>query len=152
VTLGELQALLDRSFDRAQPFTRSFLPATPWRAEAVQDFINATRNMTVAAVRRDGRPHAAPVIAACAHGTIHFSVSPGSMLLGCLERDPAVAFTVTDVARTLIGSGTASAVARSLDAPELIATLDRAAGLGHFTPAGWDGWVYSVVPSRLFAA
>jgi hypothetical protein len=152
VTLGELQAVLDRSFERAQPFTRSFLPATAWRAEAVQEFINATRNMTVAVVRRDGRPHAAPVIAACTDGTIYFSVSPGSVLMGCLERDPAVAFTVTDVARTLIGSGSASAVARSLEAPELMATLDRAAGLGHFTPPGWDGWVYSVAPARLFAA
>jgi hypothetical protein len=43
-------------------------------------------------------------------------------------------------------------VARSLEAPDLMASLAAAADSGSFTPAGWDGSVYRVEIERIFAS
>ena len=57
----------------------------------VEEFIDATRNVTVAVVRRTRPPHTAPVSESCVEGEISVTASPGSVLANCLDRSPEVA-------------------------------------------------------------
>jgi hypothetical protein len=51
-----------------------------------------------------------------------------------------------------MGRGDAVLVARSLEAPDLIARLAAASASGSFTPAGWDGAIYRIEIERIFAS
>jgi|ERR1700728_998846 nitroimidazol reductase NimA-like FMN-containing flavoprotein (pyridoxamine 5'-phosphate oxidase superfamily) len=150
MSIENLQDLLDASMAAASPFTRS-LEGEERTAREVEDFINATRNVTIAVVRRTGLPHAAPVIGGCVEGGIYVTVSPGSVLAKCLGRSPEVAFTVAGIVNTLIGAGTAELVGRPSERSELCNRLDRASPFGKFAPEGWNGFVYALRPRRLFA-
>jgi hypothetical protein len=97
--VGGLQEVLDRSFERATPFTRSLFEADRWDAEQVASFINAQRNMTIASVTGGGDPHAVVVIAACLDEQVHFTVAVGSLLHRCLRQRPSIAFSVCDPVR-----------------------------------------------------
>jgi nitroimidazol reductase NimA-like FMN-containing flavoprotein (pyridoxamine 5'-phosphate oxidase superfamily) len=134
----------------ASPFTRS-LEGEDRTAHQVEEFINATRNVTVAVVRSNGHPHAVPVIGGCIDGEIYMTVSPGSVLANCLDRSPEIAFTVADLVHSLIGSGTAKKVGRRSERVELCERLDRASPFGKFAPDGWNGFVFALHPRRLFA-
>jgi hypothetical protein len=140
MSLGELQALLDRSRQQASRFTLS-LEGEVQTASQVQEFINANRNITIAVVRRNGLPHAAPVIAGCVDGEIYATVSPGSVLANCLDRNPEVAFTIADLVHTLIGAGEAEKIGRSSECTGLCRRLDGTAPFGMFAPEGWDGFI-----------
>jgi nitroimidazol reductase NimA-like FMN-containing flavoprotein (pyridoxamine 5'-phosphate oxidase superfamily) len=150
MSIETLQDLLDASLAAASPFTRS-LEGEERTARHVEEFINATRNVTIAVVRRTGLPHAAPVIGGCVEGEIYVTVSPGSVLANCLDRSPEVAFTVAGLVNTLIGAGTAEKVGRPSECPELCDSLDAASPFGKFAPEGWNGWVFALRPRRLFA-
>ena len=150
MSIETLQDLLDASMAAASPFTRS-LEGGDRTAQQVEEFVNATRNVTVAVVRSNGQPHAVPVIGGCIDGEIHVTVSPGSLLANCLDRSPEIAFTVADLVHTLIGSGTAKKVGRPSDSAELCERLDSASPFGKFAPDGWNGFVYTLRPRRLFA-
>lgn len=150
MSIETLQALLDASMAAAAPFTRS-LEGEERTAHKVEEFINATRNVTIAVVRRTGLPHAAPVIGGCVEGEIYVTVSPGSVLANCLDRSPEVAFTVAGLVNTLIGAGTAEKVGRPTECFELCDRLDRSSPFGKFAPEGWNGFVYALRPRRLFA-
>lgn len=145
-----LQDLLDRSLDRASAFTRS-LEGGHRTASEVEEFVNATRNITVAVVRLDGSPHAAPVIGGCLDGSIYVTISPGSVLAACLERSRRVAFTVADLLHNLIGVGTSEDLGRVHSLEGLCADLDRASPYGKFAPEDWDGHIHLLHPDRLFA-
>ena len=148
--LDRLQDLLDRSRQRASAFTRS-LEGEHRTAGDVEEFINATRNITVAVVRRDGSPHATPVIGGCLHGSIYITVSPGSVLAACLDRAPKVAFTMADLVHNLIGAGTSEDLGHVHELESLCAELDRASPYGKFAPESWDGRIHRLHPERLFA-
>ena len=150
VSIETLQDLLDASMAAASPFTRS-LEGEDRTADQVEEFINATRNVTVAVVRSNGQPHAVPVIGGCIEGEIYVTVSPGSVLANCIDLSPEIAFTVADLVHSLIGSGTAKKVGRPSDHAELCERLDRASPFGKFAPDGWNGFVYALRPRRLFA-
>ena len=150
VSTETLQDLLDASMAVASPFTRS-LESENRTAHQVEEFINATRNVTLAVVRRNGQPHAVPVIGGCIDGEIYVTVSLGSVLANCLDRSPEIAFTVADLVHSLIGSGTAKKVGRPSESAELCERLDRASPLGKFAPDGWNGFVFALHPRRLFA-
>ena len=150
VSIERLQDLLNTSLATASRFTRS-LEGDARTARQVEDFINATRNVTLAVVRSNGLPHAAPVIGGCVEGEIYVTVSPGSVLANCLSRSPEVAFTAADVVHTLIGAGTAERVGRASEVPELSQRLGRASPFGSFAPEGWDGFLFVLRPHRLFA-
>jgi nitroimidazol reductase NimA-like FMN-containing flavoprotein (pyridoxamine 5'-phosphate oxidase superfamily) len=150
MSIDTLQDLLDASMAAASPFTRS-LDGEERTAREVEEFINATRNVTIAVVRRTGLPHAAPVIGGCVEGEVYVTVSPGSVLAKCLGRSPEVAFTVAGIVNTLIGAGTAEMVGRPSECSELCNCLDQASPFGKFAPEGWDGFVYVLRPRRLFA-
>jgi hypothetical protein len=150
VSSEALQSLLDASLAAASHFTRS-LEGEVRTARQVEEFINATRNVTLAVVRRNGLPHAAPVIGGCVEGDIYATVSPGSVLAHCLERSSEVAFTAADPVHTLIGAGTADNMGTASEVPELCQRLDRASPFGTFAPQGWDGYVFLLRPRRLFA-
>jgi|ERR1700694_3456394 len=137
MSLDDLQAVLDASKTRASSFTQRLFSGE-WDAKAVESFVNMTRNLTLAVVRQNGLPHAAPVICGAVDGAIHVTISPGSVLAACLERSAEAAFTVTDLANTLIGAGTAERVGRPSELVELTAGLDRASPFGSFAPEGWD--------------
>lgn len=150
MSLDALQRLLDDSRAQASAFTLS-LEGDVRTAEQVQEFVNRTRNVTVAVVRRNGLPHATPVIGGCVDGVVHVTVSPGSVLANCLERSPEIAFTLADIVHTVIGAGTAERLGRLSEISEVRSRLDEASPFGMFAPAGWDGFVYALRPRRLFA-
>jgi hypothetical protein len=150
VPIETLRDLLDASLATASPFTRS-LEGEERTARQVEEFINATRNVTVAVVRRNGLPHAAPVIGGCVEGEIYVTVSPGSVLANCLVRSREVAFTAADLVHTLIGAGTAEKMGRASELSELCHRLDLASPFGTFAPEGWNGYVFMLSPHRLFA-
>jgi len=150
MTIETLQDLLDASMAAASPFTRS-LEGDERTAREVEEFINATRNVTLAVVRSTGLPHAAPVIGGCVEGETFVTVSPGSVLANCLDRSPEVAFTVAGLVNTLIGAGTAERVGRPSECSDLCNRLDRASPFGKFAPEDWDGLIYALRPRRLFA-
>jgi hypothetical protein len=150
MALEDLQDLMDASKAAASPFTRQ-LEGDERTAQEVQDFVNHTRNLTLAVVRRDGLPHAAPVIGGCVDGEIHVTISPGSLLASCLKRSPEVAFTMADLIHNIIGAGAAHNLGRVSDLGELPSRLDEASPFGSFAPEGWDGLIFRLEPRRLFA-
>ena len=151
MTLADLQVVIDHSLDHASPLTRQLF-GDPWTPDAVQRFVNRVAAATVATVRPDGRPHAALVIVACLDGVIHFTATPGSVLLGDLKRDDRVALTVSDMINGLMTEGRARPMGRGRDIDALLARLGTVVDRGVFTPPGWDGYVYALDPDRLFAA
>lgn len=136
----------------ANTLIRELLEENHWDALEIQDFLNRTRDITIATVLRDGRPHASSVIGACLDGVIHFSVSFGSALFANLRRQPWVAFTVSGNDHVVMGRGVARLVARSLEDPDLVRKLGHATQLGRFTPEGWDGLVYAIDVERIFGS
>lgn len=144
-----MQRVLDDSASAASPFTSSFLGEDRRDAIEVAAFINAVRDITIATVRKDGGPHAAPTICACLDGTIYFTVHPEAAVRSNLRRDSRVAFTISDGHHSLIGRGTASRVGDSEDAG-LMEKLRLAAG-GRFTPQGWRGEIWAIEALLLFA-
>jgi Pyridoxamine 5'-phosphate oxidase len=123
-----------------------------WDAERVVEFINTVKTITVCTVSAGGDPHAAFVIVGCIDSGIHFTVSDGSLLRRNLACSGRVAFTVNDRDHAVIGRGEAVLVARSLEAPDLVAGLARVADNGTFTPAGWDGAIWRIAVDRIFAS
>ncbi len=150
MSLEGLQDLMESSKAAASPFTKQ-LEGEDRTAQEVQDFANHTRNLTLAVVRKDGLPHAAPVIAGCVDGEIHVTVSPGSLLATCLQRSPEVAFTVADLIHNVIGAGVAHDLGRASDLEDLARRLDEVSPYGSFAPEGWDGLIHRLEPRRLFA-
>lgn len=147
MSLADLQRTMDESLKSANAFTRRLFEASSWDAERVQTFINQTGNITIATVRSSGKPHAALVIAGCDDGTIYFSVSRGSALLGNLRRQPEVAFTV---GHSIMGRGPATDAGSASDVPELHLNVSRQ--LADLLSEPWDGYIWKVVPSRIFAS
>ena len=150
MSLQQLEALLVASKEAASAFTRT-LEGEDRTAQEVEDLINHTRTVTVAVVRKNGLPHAVPVIGGSIDGEIMVTVSPGSVLANCLERSPEVAFTVADLVHSVIGAGTAENLGRVSGLEEIRERLDRASPFGQFAPAGWDGFIFRLQPRRLFA-
>jgi hypothetical protein len=150
VSLDNLQALLNESRNTASSFTRQ-LEGEERTAQDVEDFINHTRNITVAVTRQDGRPHASPVIGGCVDGEIHVTVSPGSVLANCLKRRPEVAFTVSDLIHSIIGAGTAENLGSVSNLASLRHRLNEASPFGMFAPEAWDGFIYRLDARSLFA-
>ena len=142
----DLQQTIDDSIAEASEFTRSLFETHRWDAKEVQDYSNEDGGMTIATVGRDGKPHAAIVVAGCADGIFYFSASPKSALLGNLHRDPTIALTISG---KIMGRGEAVLAGQAKDlshlAPQISKTLRR------LIEAEWDGYVYSVRLSRLFA-
>jgi nitroimidazol reductase NimA-like FMN-containing flavoprotein (pyridoxamine 5'-phosphate oxidase superfamily) len=150
MSLEELNALLIASKQSASVFTKQ-LEGDDRSAEEVEQFINHTRNVTLAVVRQRGLPHAAPVIGGSIEGEIYVTISPGSVLANCLRRSPEVAFTVADLVHSVIGAGTAQNLGRVHELEDLRRRLDRASPFGRFAPEGWDGFICRLHPRRLLA-
>jgi len=106
---------MNRSVEAATPFARSLFMPAQWDAQQVQQFVNEVGNMTVATVNASGMPHAAPVIAGCADGTLCFSVSPKSVLLRNLAAGSRIAFTVVGSGHNVLGQGSAEPVGELAD-------------------------------------
>jgi uncharacterized pyridoxamine 5'-phosphate oxidase family protein len=117
----------------------------------VQRFVNRIREVTIATVLADGSPHASPTITACLNGTIYFAVHRRSATWRNLQRDPSIAFTVSDRGHAVLRRGVATFAGSSTDTA-LIKRLARTSSLGLFTPEGWEGDVYAIEPTKLFAS
>jgi hypothetical protein len=102
--------------------------------------------MTVATVGKDGRPHAAIVIAGCVDGTFYFTASPKSALLGNLHRDAAVAFTISD---KVMGRGTARPAGKGYEMERIGRQTSRL--MRELIEEGWRGYIYAIDVERLFA-
>jgi len=149
--MTDLERALERSIEKATPFTRSLFAADQWDAARVAVFVNATRRITISTVTASLRPHAAVAIGACSEGEIFFTVAPQSLLWRNLARSPHIAFSVCDRAHAVMGRGVAALAGRSSESPDLMWRLAKASVSGTFTPSGWDGLVYRIEPSRIFA-
>jgi hypothetical protein len=150
VTLEALQGVIEKSRAEATAFTASLFDL-PWKAREVQRFVNRIREVTIATVLTDGSPHASPTITACLNGTIYFAVHQRSATWRNLQRNPSIAFTVSDRGHAVLGRGVATFAGSSTDTA-LIKRLARTGSLGLFTPEGWEGDVYAIEPTRLFAS
>lgn len=149
--MQQLQAVLDRSLDRASKFTRSLFVDDQWDAERVAAFVNSTRNMTAATVSSTGAPHAAVVIAACLDGDIHFTAALMAALSRNLANSDQVAFTLTDGTHAVMGRGTAVVATTPGDDSHLVDRLAAMTKGGVFVPPGWDGHIYRIEIERIFA-
>lgn len=107
--------------------------------------------MTVATVSPAGVPHAAVVVAGSSKGNICFAVSPDSVLLRNLTAGSAVAFTVVGDGHCIVGQGVATARGETQDLSELVASLGPQFRLGRLILDPWEGLIYEIKPSRLFA-
>lgn len=149
--VGTLRDALHRSQAGASDLTKSFFAGGFLDAAAVIALVNGVEAATIATVSDAGIPHAACVIAACHDEVIHFTVTPGSVLARNIDHQPRIGFSVMNREHSVMGQGDASLVGRSLTAPQLLESLDRASSSGQFTPRGWDGLVYRIVPRRIVA-
>lgn len=150
VTLEVLEGVIERSAAGATAFTASLF-GRPWKAREVQVFVNRVREVTIATVFADGSPHASPTITACLDGTIYFAVHRRSATWRNLRRNPLIAFTVSDHGHAVLGRGVATLAGSSTDGA-LITRLAKTGSLGLFTPVGWEGDVYAIEPTKLFAS
>jgi len=146
-----LSGALASSRDRATEFTRSLFADDPWSAEQVVELINRQRNATIASVNPAGQPHAAVVIAGSVREAIYFTVHPSSVLARNLAANPRIGLSVCDPRHAVMAQGRAEAVGLAADLGPLIEELAAASTAGRFTPAGWDGWLYTVAIARIFA-
>ena len=152
VSLDVLEQALEASRVTASPLTRSVFSRSRLTAIAVQRIINEVMGGTVATVSPGGCPHAAIVLVACHDGTIMFTASPHSRLLGNLERDATVALTVIAPSHDVIVQGWGERLGRAEDLSELIRELHRLSRKGRFTPHGWPGYLYGVAIDKIFAS
>lgn len=150
MALFELQAAMDASLASASPLTRSLFARSRLRASGVQRLVNAVMSATVATVKSDGAPHAVLVLAACLDGTVIFTASPNTVLLGNLRRSPAVAITVASPDHDVVINGTAEVLGRARDLPALLDRLRRLSPKGRFTPEDWPGYLCSVKVDKIF--
>jgi hypothetical protein len=147
MSLAEIQRAIDDAQLAASPLTRKLFSAQPWTAPAVAKFINDTGTISIATVNRDMTPHATLVVAGSQAGAIYFSASPGSVLLGNIRRTPAVAFTV---GANVIGRGEAALAGRPTELPLLGPEIS--AQLRELQATNWNGYIYELRPSRIFAS
>jgi pyridoxine/pyridoxamine 5'-phosphate oxidase len=152
VSLDALQEALEASLTHASPLTRSIFARNRLSALAVQRIINEVMGGTVATVSPEGSPHAAIVLVACLDGTILFTVSLHSRLLGDLHRNSTVALSVLAANHDLIVQGRAEKLGRAGDLPELVLDLHRLSRKGRFTPHGWPGYLYAISIDKIFAS
>jgi pyridoxine/pyridoxamine 5'-phosphate oxidase len=152
VSLDGLQQALDASLETASPLTRSIFARNRLTALAVQRIINDVMGGTVATVSPDGCPHAAIVLVACHDGTIVFTVSQRSRLLGDLKRSSRVALSVIAANHDVTVQGQAERLGKVGDLPELMRDLHRLSRKGRFTPHGWPGYLYAVAIDKIFAS
>lgn len=147
--MSSLQEAVERSQAGASEQTTSYFAHGFLDVGQVVEVINDTQAATIATVSHAGLPHAAYVIAACLDETIHFTVTPGSVLERNLDHQSRIGFTIVNQHHSIMGQGDAVRVARSLDAPDLLEALGQVTSSGTFTPPGWDGLVYRIEPRRL---
>lgn len=152
MALGALQSVMDRSIGSASPFAHSLFVQAHWDATEVQRFVNEVGNMTVATVNTGRIPHAAPVIAGYADGTLYFSVSPHSVLMRNLSAGSRIAFTVVGSGHNVLGQGSAKSRGNARDLGNLVPALGEQSRLSKLILEPWEGMIYDVAPSRLFAS
>ncbi len=153
MSLDELQAKIDASIRNASSLTRELFVKNHMEADAVWEFINSVRSVTVATVRASGKPHASLTVVACSNsGHLYFAVNQRSVLFRNLERSPSIALTVDAQEHGLMAAGRADMVGYARDLRDsLIPELDGIVTGGHFVPADWDGAVFQIVLDRIFA-
>jgi hypothetical protein len=145
--LADLQRVLDESLGSASSLTRGLFSQNAWDAQAVEDYLNEKGTISIATIGRDGEPHAALVVAGCQDGVIFFTASKGSAMLGNLRRQSALAFTVGE---KIVGKGEALLAGHLGDLDPFASGVSRA--LRDLQSEGWDGYMYRIRLSRLFAA
>ena len=146
MSLEDLQKTIDASIASASAFTRGLFEGNHWTAEQVRDLVNQDAGMTIATVGADGRPHAAVVIAGCVDGTLYFTASPKSALLGNLRRDTSIAFTVSD---KVMGRGIAQLAGRGYTMERIGPKTSKL--MRDLIEEGWRGYIYSIEVERIFA-
>ena len=146
MSLEDLQRTIDASIAGASAFTRSLFEGNYWTAQHLQDYCNQDASMTVATVGKDGKPHAAVVIAGCVDGTFYFTASPKSALLGNLRRDPSIAFTISD---KVMGRGTAREAGKGYEMERIGPKTSKL--MRDLIEEGWRGYIYAIDVERLFA-
>jgi hypothetical protein len=143
---------LESSLASANELTRSLFGDANWTPSQVAEFVNSTRNVTIATTNSSGQPHAAVVIGGCLGDDIYFTVTPESTLARNLGTNDRLAFSVAEGTNAVMGQGRGVVVGRSLEQAGLVGELSNASRAGRFTPEGWDGLLYRIDIRRIFAS
>ena len=141
---------LAASHQRASEFTRSLFEES-WTSDQVVDFINRSRNATIATTNPQGQPHAAVVIVGSVNQCIYFTVAPSSVLFRNLTSNDQIAFSVCDSLHAVMGQGRGVRVGNAVELTSLIDKLAMASNASRFTPDGWDGDLFTIDIKRIFA-
>ena len=146
--LERLQALLDRSYERAGPHLASIhTEERRLDAASLAERLPGMRILAVATVTADGRPLTRPVDAFFYRGAFWFGSAPGSLTMRHLTARPAVSATHT-VGETLAVTVHGTAHVVDLDGPE--GAGFREVAREHYG-AGWDDWAGDAVYARIDA-
>jgi hypothetical protein len=109
--LDELQALIDRSFERAGVHLRRIFrpPEHSLSARQLASFFRGKRQVALATVTARGEPRVSPIDALLVRGRFHFGTSIQAARIRHLRRRPAVSlsyFEADDVAIVVHGNAT----------------------------------------------
>jgi hypothetical protein len=146
MSIEQLQQTVDESAANAKGHARTLFQKNPMSAEALQRYANEDGTMVVSTIGKDGSPHSAVVAAGCVDGTFYIGVTPRTALLGNLRRNPNVAFSIKD---KVVGRGRVELAGRGGESKHLaphVGAVLRAA-----IEQDWNGYIYAVRPSRVFA-
>lgn len=92
--LAELQAVLDRSRERARPYLRSIFTAEKTLSAAdLVGLFQGPRQVAVATVSSSGDPRVAPVDALLVRGNFCFGTHETALRIRHLRRNPAISLT-----------------------------------------------------------
>ena len=119
----------------------------------VRALLHAPNLAHIATVLPDGGPHTVPVWVGVEGDRIAFLTSPGSRKARNLERDPRVAFSVTDRERPNVMAHVRGHVAEQLDGDAAWEIIDRLSEryIGRPYPLRTDRVVFLVEPDRAWA-
>lgn len=112
--------------------------------------LETERNIWLASVRPDGRPHLAPVWFAWQAGKLYVCIEPESVKGRNLRRNPRLALSLEDGSRVVICEGTAAPLAAPWPAPVVevfrqkydwdITSERQYTQLLEITPLKWLAW------------
>jgi len=89
--IAALQALLDRSYERAGAHTRSIItPERRLSARQLVAYLQGTRHVAVGTVTSKGEPRVAPVDGHFLHGRFYFGTSENALRIQHLRRNRAI--------------------------------------------------------------
>jgi len=153
MSLERLQTTIDKSLLNASPLTRELFDSKHMTATELQRFVNEAMSASIATVSPAGHPHASLTLVACSkEGELYFAANDASVLFRNLQQSANVALTVDAKEHGIMAQGRAELAGRASDLRRgLLAELDSLMERGRWLPPNWEGTIYRVALTRVFA-